>query len=394
MEPASVPSVQPSPSRASNDASAEPGSPFSPLSPFSPFGPAGPTGPAGPCGPCGPAGPAAPSAPAGPAAPCSPAGPCGPRMFQLRYCSPRRHWPAFETTRSLPVSFDLQAWISPSFAGAWIAAIETPTAITSPNASTAPRMRVLGAFKRMLLLPLRGTCTGDSAPAAPFGRLRRTCCSSVRKSLRSGPCTCSFWTRAAGSTSAACSPSAGSRSGRRLAQRSERPGTRHSRRPAGRSTARSSGTASGPGEVPPALADAVVATIAAAPVTCYVTLLDLREGPEAYPPDRSTTYFRSPEDTYATGLMFLAERFHHLLAAEDDVGLIAIDSRFREHDARLRRFFADLTEAGTPLHEARADRRGPASSARATTRSASSAPTSWSRSPPRQSEAAARRAAT
>jgi Protein of unknown function (DUF3800) len=46
--------------------------------------------------------------------------------------------------------------------------------------------------------------------------------------------------------------------------------------------------------------------------------------------------------------MFLAERFQHLLAAEDDVGMIVVDSRFREDDARLRRFFADLTHNGTP----------------------------------------------
>jgi hypothetical protein len=46
--------------------------------------------------------------------------------------------------------------------------------------------------------------------------------------------------------------------------------------------------------------------------------------------------------------MFLAERFQHLLAEEDDVGAIVVDSRFREDDARLRRFFADLTEEGTP----------------------------------------------
>jgi Protein of unknown function (DUF3800) len=46
--------------------------------------------------------------------------------------------------------------------------------------------------------------------------------------------------------------------------------------------------------------------------------------------------------------MFLAERFHHRLAAEDDVGVVVVDSRFRENDSRLRRFFADLTEAGTP----------------------------------------------
>ena len=46
--------------------------------------------------------------------------------------------------------------------------------------------------------------------------------------------------------------------------------------------------------------------------------------------------------------MFLAERFHHLLDAVDDLGLIVVDSRFREDDQRLRRFFADLTKDGTP----------------------------------------------
>jgi hypothetical protein len=97
------------------------------------------------------------------------------------------------------------------------------------------------------------------------------------------------------------------------------------------------------GEVPPALADALIRALARAPIACYVTLLEielgLREAPE---------FFQTVEDTYATGLMFLAERFQHLLAAEDDLGLIIIDSRFREDDARLRRFFADLTEEGTP----------------------------------------------
>ena len=57
---------------------------------------------------------------------------------------------------------------------------------------------------------------------------------------------------------------------------------------------------------------------------------------------------RTPEDVYATGLMFLAERFHRLLEAEDDLGLIVVDSRFREDDRRLRRVFADLTKDGTP----------------------------------------------
>jgi len=101
------------------------------------------------------------------------------------------------------------------------------------------------------------------------------------------------------------------------------------------------------GEVPPALADAVYAMLATAPFTAYVTLFDLRAGPEVFPP-ATHTFFRSPEETYSTALMFLAERFHHLLAAQDDLGLIVVDSRFREEDSRLRRTFADLTEEGTP----------------------------------------------
>ena len=101
------------------------------------------------------------------------------------------------------------------------------------------------------------------------------------------------------------------------------------------------------GEVPDALADAVCDTLAAAPFTAYVAVLDLGLGPELFPPEEHA-FFRSDEDTYATALMFLAERFHHLLQAEDDVGIIVIDSRFHEKDARLRRFFGDLTEAGTP----------------------------------------------
>lgn len=97
------------------------------------------------------------------------------------------------------------------------------------------------------------------------------------------------------------------------------------------------------GEVPPALADAIVAAIALSPVRCYVALLDIQLGLTAEP-----GFFASDEDTYATGLMFLAERFQLLLQAADDVGMIVVDSRFREDDARLRRFFADLTKDGSP----------------------------------------------
>ena len=65
-------------------------------------------------------------------------------------------------------------------------------------------------------------------------------------------------------------------------------------------------------------------------------------------PEREPEFFRTSEDVYATGVMFLAERFHHQLDAEDDLGLIVVDSRFREDDQRLRRFFSDLTKDGTP----------------------------------------------
>ena len=101
------------------------------------------------------------------------------------------------------------------------------------------------------------------------------------------------------------------------------------------------------GEVPDVLADAVYAALAVAPITCYVAVLDLGSGPAAYPAD-DYDYFRSAEDVYSTALMFLAERFDHFLRLRDDLGLIVVDSRFREDDRRLRRFFGDLTEQGTP----------------------------------------------
>jgi hypothetical protein len=97
------------------------------------------------------------------------------------------------------------------------------------------------------------------------------------------------------------------------------------------------------GQVPPPLADALVGVPARSPVRCYVVLLDIELGTEVTP-----AFFASDEDTYATGLMVLAERFQLLLQAADDVGLIVVDSRFREDDARLRRFFADLTKDGSP----------------------------------------------
>lgn len=101
------------------------------------------------------------------------------------------------------------------------------------------------------------------------------------------------------------------------------------------------------GAVPPALADAVFAALAGAPITVYTVLLDLRLGPELFPPEEHA-YFRSPDDAYATALMFLAERFQRLLADRDDVGMIVVDNRWREQDERLRRFFGALQEEGTP----------------------------------------------
>jgi hypothetical protein len=96
------------------------------------------------------------------------------------------------------------------------------------------------------------------------------------------------------------------------------------------------------GYVPPAFADAVVDALARAPFTAYVTLLDLEAGAEL------TEFFGSAERTYGTALMFVSERFHHLLDAEDELGLIVADSRHREEDQSLRRYFGALTETGTP----------------------------------------------
>jgi len=97
------------------------------------------------------------------------------------------------------------------------------------------------------------------------------------------------------------------------------------------------------GTVPPARADAVFGALKSAPVTAYVTLLDLELGRRAYP-----ELFATGDNAYAPALMFLAERFQMLLEQEDDLGIIVADSRFRGEVARLRRFVADLTEDGTP----------------------------------------------
>jgi hypothetical protein len=96
------------------------------------------------------------------------------------------------------------------------------------------------------------------------------------------------------------------------------------------------------GLVPPALADAVVDGLARAPVTAWVVLLDLDAG--AAQPE----FFGTPERTYGTALMFVSERFHHLLDAEDELGLVLADQRHHEGDMSLRRYFGALRETGTP----------------------------------------------
>jgi hypothetical protein len=96
------------------------------------------------------------------------------------------------------------------------------------------------------------------------------------------------------------------------------------------------------GEVPPAVADAAFASVAEAPITCFVCVLRPLAGRETYP-----QLFAGDDDTYATALTFLAERFQRFLAAEGSHGVIVLDSRRRELDDRLRRFFERLHEQGS-----------------------------------------------
>lgn len=96
------------------------------------------------------------------------------------------------------------------------------------------------------------------------------------------------------------------------------------------------------GEVPPNLADALFGAIAASPVTCFVTILRPIAGRRDGSP-----LFASEEDTYATGLTFLAERFQRFLEDHDSHVVIVLDSRRREVDDRMRRFFERIQAQGT-----------------------------------------------
>jgi hypothetical protein len=103
-----------------------------------------------------------------------------------------------------------------------------------------------------------------------------------------------------------------------------------------------SGTRSG--EVPPATADAVYDCLATLPIECFVTVL--------YPQMSGyDEFFGTPEDTYATALTFLAERYQRFLTHHDAHGVIVLDSRRTETDDRMRRFFTRIQREGTPFAE-------------------------------------------
>lgn len=103
-----------------------------------------------------------------------------------------------------------------------------------------------------------------------------------------------------------------------------------------------SGTASG--EVPPAVADAAYACLPTLPIECFVTVLYPTVGGHE-------DFFGSDEDTYSTALMFVAERYQRFLDHNDAYGVIVLDSRMKEADDRLRRFFTRMQRDGTPFTE-------------------------------------------
>ena len=102
------------------------------------------------------------------------------------------------------------------------------------------------------------------------------------------------------------------------------------------------------GEVPPVLADELFAAIAQAPVTCFVVVLRPLAGKQI---EGLSRFFRDEETIYASALTFIAERFQRFLTVEDSYGAIILDSRRREVDDRMRRFFEQLQEEGTPFSD-------------------------------------------
>jgi Protein of unknown function (DUF3800) len=100
------------------------------------------------------------------------------------------------------------------------------------------------------------------------------------------------------------------------------------------------------GGVPPALADDLFGALADAPITCFVVVLRPLAGRK-----QRDDLFATDEDTYATALTFLAERFQRFLADRDSHGIMVIDSRRPEVDDRMRRFFERLQREGTPYQQ-------------------------------------------
>jgi Protein of unknown function (DUF3800) len=91
------------------------------------------------------------------------------------------------------------------------------------------------------------------------------------------------------------------------------------------------------------LANRLADVLAECGVTAFVVELRTREGRTAAP-----ALFASPDDVYATALMFIAERFQRFLVHRSDYGAIILDHREGTQDERLRRFFRRLADNGTP----------------------------------------------
>lgn len=98
------------------------------------------------------------------------------------------------------------------------------------------------------------------------------------------------------------------------------------------------------GEVPPDVADAVYDCVSSMPIECFATVL--YPGMSGY-----EEFFGSDENTYSTALMFIAERYQRFLDHHDSYGVIVLDSRRKETDDRLRRFFTRIQREGTPFAE-------------------------------------------
>ena len=98
------------------------------------------------------------------------------------------------------------------------------------------------------------------------------------------------------------------------------------------------------GLVPPDVADAAYGCLAELEVECFVTVL----WPTISGYDE---FFADPETIYSTAITFLAERFNHSLANHDSWGAVVLDSRRRDEDDRMRRFFTGIQDRGTRFAE-------------------------------------------